>query len=92
MTAALRLAALLTALPLTAAAMPADQADLDAGALDACVAAAGGGTAALACVGTTQPACVARLKQTYKGVGEIHGGAPCLGAERLMAGYLAGRG
>ena len=77
--------AICLAVPLAAApvgAMPADQADIDARALDACIAQAGGGEAAVSCVGTTREACVAKLKTTYKDVGEVHGEMPCLGAER----------
>lgn len=79
------LLAIALAVPLAAApvgAMPADQADIDAPALDACIAQAGGAEAAMSCVGTTRDACAAKLKTTYKDVGEVHGEMPCLGAER----------
>ncbi|GLS79328.1 hypothetical protein GCM10007893_01020 [Paracoccus marinus] len=80
-----KLLAICLAVPLAAApvgAMPADQADIDAPALDACIAQTGGGQSAMSCVGTTRDACVAKLKATYKDVGEVHGEMPCLGAER----------
>lgn len=86
MSGRLVLGAVCIALPLMtsggAVAMPADQADIDKAALDACVGKAGAVEAAMACVGTTQAACVAHIKEAYKDVGEVHGDMPCLGAER----------
>ncbi|MDO5370692.1 lysozyme inhibitor LprI family protein [Paracoccus sp. (in: a-proteobacteria)] len=76
-----------------AMAMPADQAKVDAGAMDACVAAAADVAAAGACIVSQQAACVARLKEIYKDVGPVDGRGPCLGAEgdywdgRLNDGY-----
>lgn len=81
----LRAICMAAALPLMAGAahaMPADQANIDASALDACVERAGPGEAAMACVGTTQAACVAHVREAYRDVGEVHGEVPCLGAER----------
>lgn len=82
---AVRALCLAAALALPAApafAMPADQANIDAPALDACVENAGGGEAGMSCVGTTRAACVANLREAYKDVGEVGGEMPCLGAER----------
>lgn len=60
-------------------AMPADQARVDAAALDACVAAA---TDAADCAGSGQAACVARLRDVYRDVGPVDGRGLCLLAER----------